>query len=132
MPLIEQEEREMEREEGVQPGASRAAQGPDSPATTSTGARSGAFTPGRHQVGPSLYEGFVACVYVDNPDGTMTTLAEVRRYKDAVLYAAAPDLLEALIALLTHRRDPDPAQSIEAVEARANAAIAKATGASHG
>lgn len=45
---------------------------------------------------------------------------------NATLYAAAPDMAEALAALLQHRHEEDPHYSLEQVEARARAALSKA------
>lgn len=62
------------------------------------------FTPGPHWVEGSIYEGYVACVVSrcaveGQADRETRTLAHVRTLPDALLYAAASDLLEALIAL---------------------------------
>jgi hypothetical protein len=56
------------------------------------------FTAGPLKVWSSLYEGFGAAVVRDVEP--LETLAEVRKYRDAVLYAAAPDLYWAMVDLL--------------------------------
>lgn len=92
-------------------------------------------TEGQWQVGSSLYEGFVACVFVDIGE-RMTTLAEVRKYKDAVLFSAAPDLLEALRECLeqaegcwlNHYGVNPEGSAVPQHIASARAAIAKAEG----
>jgi hypothetical protein len=65
---------------------------------------SAGFTPGPLWIEASIYEGFAAAVVgrVVNPgeaDRDTRTLAHVRGLPDATLFAAAPDLYAALVAV---------------------------------
>lgn len=96
---------------------------------------SAGHTPGPHWVGGSIYDGYAACVVgqvaVDGAaDRETRTLAQVRSLPDATLYAAAPDLLEALLEARTQLEGYEEERIGERYnDVRINAAIAKATGA---
>jgi hypothetical protein len=95
-------------------------------------------TPGPWGVWSSLYEGFKASVVSGHAKGAeLKTLAHVRKYRDAVVMAAAPELLGSLTEIsdmLMSRPDmvralrPLMGPAEHAVMNRASAAIAKATG----
>ncbi len=87
------------------------------------------FTPGPwsfrgRYVGTPNHMSFIAECRDQNGNWTDTP----HSIANARLIAAAPDLLEALIALVRHKSDFDPARSLESVEDQAAAAINKALG----
>jgi hypothetical protein len=96
----------------------------------------GGHTPGPWKVWSSLYDGFEACVVYDGGP-TLQTVAEVRKYKDAVLLAVMPEMLETLriIARASQRsesmfggRMSDVTRVFENITRVSLAAITKATG----
>lgn len=95
------------------------------------------FTPGPLAVWPSLYDGYSASVVVDGSD-PLRTLAQVREYADATLYASAPAMFDALTEVLAacYQRDfaDTPQERLIAADRyteallSARAALAKAGG----
>lgn len=90
-------------------------------------------TPGPYWVEGSIYEGYAACVVgrveAGGAAGHETrTLAQVRRLPDAMLFSAAPELLEALETVRSNMRNGVTGAEARKGWAKASAAIAKARG----
>lgn len=111
-----------------------ASEGAEMSEGTATVAEDHGWTEGPLAVWPSLFSGFAASVVVEDSD-PLLTLAEVRQYRDAVLYAAAPDLYEALQLILPLAKGYAPSGQTATARATCNswieaaeAALSKAQG----
>lgn len=99
---------------------------PYTPGPWKTEYRKGADAMYRTEIFSEQHGGIATCAWTPNHCGNGVT--ETYREANARLIAAAPELLEALIAITTVRCDGmDPTPINEAYE-KADAAIAKATG----
>lgn len=80
------------------------------------------------EVWSSLYEGYAAAIVVNRKGAPLRTLAEVRDYRDALLFAAAPALCAVLHEIIGTTDGFYTVAMPEALRVAANAAIAKAEG----